>query len=95
MDTKKNANGREEKDQPRRNQPSREAMARKLQIYADEEACWRRRSAGGRFDDSWSAASLARPDGVAGAWADLVAKGLNDRSGSTELAEVQAIHWLE
>jgi hypothetical protein len=41
VDTKKNANGREEKDQPRRNQPSREAMARKLQIYADEEACWR------------------------------------------------------
>jgi hypothetical protein len=70
MDTKKNANGREEKDQPRRNQPSREAMAGKLQIYADEEACWRLafgvwRSACGRFGESWSAASLARPDGVA------------------------------
>jgi hypothetical protein len=56
---------------------------------------WRLRSACGRFRDSWSAASLARPTGVAARGRIGVPKGLNDRTDSTELAEVQAIHCLE
>jgi hypothetical protein len=43
------------------NQPSREAMAGKLQIYADKTVGTSSCSSG----DSWSAASLARPTGVA------------------------------